>query len=56
VGKTARRRPLVGLTWPKEYGGRAANLAEQIIFNEEYTRAGAPTRLSFFGEGCSLPH
>jgi alkylation response protein AidB-like acyl-CoA dehydrogenase len=45
----------VGLTWPKEYGGRAANLAEQIIFNEEYTRANAPTRLSFFGEGLFAP-
>jgi alkylation response protein AidB-like acyl-CoA dehydrogenase len=45
----------VGLTWPKEYGGRAANLAEQIIFNEEYTRANAPTRISFFGEGLFAP-
>src|SRR5436853_549022 len=45
----------VGLTWPKEYGGRAANLAEQIIFSEEYTRANAPTRISFFGEGLFAP-
>jgi alkylation response protein AidB-like acyl-CoA dehydrogenase len=45
----------VGLTWPKEYGGRAANLAEQIIFNEEYTRANSPTRISFFGEGLFAP-
>ena len=45
----------VGLTWPKEYGGRAANIAEQIIFNEEYTRANAPTRISFFGEGLFAP-
>ncbi|HEX7443815.1 MAG TPA: acyl-CoA dehydrogenase family protein [Acidimicrobiales bacterium] len=45
----------VGLTWPVEYGGRAANVAEQIIFNEEYTRANAPTRLSFFGEGLFAP-
>src|SRR5690348_10737320 len=45
----------VGLTWPEEYGGRAANVAEQIIFNEEYTRANAPTRLSFFGEGLFAP-
>ena len=45
----------VGLTWPTEYGGRAANLAEQIIFNEEYTRANAPTRISFFGEGLFAP-
>src|SRR5437762_6714339 len=45
----------VGLTWPQEYGGRAANLAEQIIFSEEYTRANAPTRISFFGEGLFAP-
>src|SRR5712691_8699086 len=45
----------VGLTWPTEYGGRAANLAEQIIFSEEYTRANAPTRISFFGEGLFAP-
>jgi alkylation response protein AidB-like acyl-CoA dehydrogenase len=45
----------VGLTWPKEYGGRAANVAEQIIFSEEYTRAHAPNRVSFFGEGLFAP-
>ena len=35
----------VGLSWPEEYGGRNASLAEQIIFSEEYTRANAPNRV-----------
>src|SRR5262249_10769053 len=26
----------VGLSWPVEYGGRGADLSQQIIFNEEY--------------------
>jgi alkylation response protein AidB-like acyl-CoA dehydrogenase len=45
----------VGLSWPVEYGGRGADLAQQIIFNEEYARAGAPARISFFGEGLVAP-
>ena len=28
----------VGLSWPKEYGGRGATLMEQIIFNQELGR------------------
>jgi alkylation response protein AidB-like acyl-CoA dehydrogenase len=45
----------VGLSWPLEYGGRAATFAEQVIFQEEYARAGAPARVSFFGEGLFAP-
>ncbi len=45
----------VGLKWPKEYGGRGASVAEEIIFNEEYARANAPARVSFFGEGLFAP-
>ena len=45
----------VGLTWPEEFGGRGANLSEQIIFSEEYARANAPARVSFFGEGLFAP-
>src|SRR6185437_15815058 len=33
------------LDWPKEYGGRAASLAQQVIFHEEYARADAPIRV-----------
>jgi len=32
--------------WPKEYGGRGANLLEWLIFEEEYYRAGAPGRVN----------
>ncbi len=32
----------VGIAWPQEYGGRGATLLEQVIFEEEYTRARAP--------------
>jgi alkylation response protein AidB-like acyl-CoA dehydrogenase len=32
----------VGITWPKEYGGRAAGIIERIIWDEEYAAARAP--------------
>src|SRR5215831_611130 len=32
----------VGIQWPREHGGRAATLTEQIIFTEEMARARAP--------------
>jgi alkylation response protein AidB-like acyl-CoA dehydrogenase len=32
----------VGIAWPREYGGRGATLVEQMIFQEEMVRAGAP--------------
>ena len=39
----------VGIPWPKEYGGRGAGLMEQIVFDEEYTRARAPILPGFSG-------
>jgi alkylation response protein AidB-like acyl-CoA dehydrogenase len=35
--------------WPVEFGGRNATLAEQVIFAEEYARAGAPGRIGHMG-------
>jgi alkylation response protein AidB-like acyl-CoA dehydrogenase len=32
----------VGISWPREYGGRGANFMQQVIFDEEYFRARAP--------------
>ena len=32
----------VGISWPREYGGRGADLMRQVIFDEEYFRARAP--------------
>jgi len=45
----------LGLSWPDGYGGRGASFAEQVIFNEEYAKANAPARVSFFGEGLFAP-
>jgi len=44
-----------GLSWPREYGGRAATLTEQAIFLQEYDRAGAPDRLNLLGEALAGP-
>ncbi len=41
--------------WPKEYGGRGLSLMQQVIFHEEYARAGGPGRLSHIGEGLLGP-
>jgi alkylation response protein AidB-like acyl-CoA dehydrogenase len=34
-----------GIAWPKQFGGRGATVLEQIVWFEEYARAGAPTPL-----------
>jgi len=36
--------------WPKQYGGRGLTVAQQIIFHEEYARAGGPGHLSHLSE------
>ena len=35
-----------GLAWPREVGGRGLSTLEQIVWFEEYARAGAPSSLS----------
>ena len=36
--------------WPTECGGRGATLAQQVIYHEEYARAGGPGRAGHIGE------
>src|SRR5271168_2174148 len=40
--KTMHAAGWVGISWPKEYGGRGAGFMQQVIFEEEYFRARAP--------------
>ncbi|MFT5606119.1 MAG: alkylation response protein AidB-like acyl-CoA dehydrogenase [Paracoccaceae bacterium] len=41
--------------WPKEYGGRGLPIEQQVVFFEEYARAGAPGRVGHIGEGLAGP-
>jgi len=41
--------------WPKEYGGRGCSIEQQVIFFEEYARAGGPGRVGHIGEGLTGP-
>lgn len=38
------------VAWPKRYGGRELSLMQQVIFFEEYARAGGPGRVGHIGE------
>ena len=39
----------VGLSWPKEYGGRDATITQQLIYSEEMARANAPMLVNVLG-------
>ncbi|MGH7935078.1 MAG: acyl-CoA dehydrogenase [Candidatus Binataceae bacterium] len=39
----------VGVSWPKEYGGRGATLEQQVVYNEEMVRANAPSLVNGLG-------
>lgn len=41
--------------WPQQYGGRGCSIEQQVIFFEEYARAGAPGRVGHIGEGLAGP-
>jgi alkylation response protein AidB-like acyl-CoA dehydrogenase len=45
----------IGLDLPREHGGREASLIQQVIFAEEYARAGAPGRANHVGEHLLAP-
>lgn len=45
----------IGIGWPREAGGRGLPLLQQVIWHEEYARAGGPGRLGHIGEGLLAP-
>ena len=45
----------VGAGWAKEHGGRGLSITQQVIFFEEYARAGGPGRMGHIGEGLVGP-
>ncbi len=44
-----------GIGWPTANGGRGCSIEQQVIFHEEYARAGAPGRMGHIGEGLAGP-
>ena len=45
----------IGIGWPGEASPRALPLAQQVIFHEEYVRAGGPGRIGHIGETLLAP-
>jgi len=45
----------IGIGWPAAHGGRDLPLAQQVIFHEEYVRAGGPGRIGHIGETLLAP-
>ncbi|MFB2600365.1 acyl-CoA dehydrogenase family protein [Herbiconiux sp. P17] len=43
------------VAWPGQYGGREASLVEWVLFEEEYYRSGAPTRVAQNGISLLAP-
>jgi alkylation response protein AidB-like acyl-CoA dehydrogenase len=45
----------VGIGWPAEVGGRGCSIEEQVVFYEEYAKAGGPARVNHMGEQLAGP-
>lgn len=52
---TLARDRWVAITWPQEFGGRGASIAEQIAYVEEMSRADAPEIVNNLGIGIVGP-
>ena len=53
--RTMHEAGYVGLTWPKEYGGRGLTFMEELIVQEEMALAKAPPILNILGVGMAGP-
>ena len=45
----------IGIGWPVEVGGRGCSIEEQVVFYEEYAKAGGPARINHLGEQLAGP-
>ena len=45
----------IGLSWPREYGGRGSTLMEQLILNQEMIEARTPDPINVIGLGMGGP-
>ena len=45
----------IGAGWATEHGGQGLSINQQVIFYEEYARAGGPGRMGHIGEGLVGP-
>ena len=46
---------LAAIDWPREFGGRDASVLEQLVYNEEFARAGAPGPVNAIGVANIAP-
>lgn len=46
---------MAAIDWPTEFGGRAASALEQLIYNEEFARCGAPGPVNAIGVANIAP-
>ena len=53
--KTLHEAGYIGITWPKEYGGRGGSVMEQLIFDQEMILAHAPRPVNVIGLGMGGP-
>jgi acyl-CoA dehydrogenase len=57
--KRVAKQHLIGLTWPKEYGGRDCSFTDRLVVTEEMLRFGAPAACHWFADrqiGGALVH